>query len=84
MFQKDFEGLSEHDLIERESQMTELEFQLMDKNALIIELQDELRDTQDICDELKADNEKMKRTKKRAMQESKRMASVFTATSKKR
>ena len=87
MLQKDLANLSGHDLIVDESQMTELEIQLTDKNSMINELQDKLREVQDTCDELKAENEKMKQkyiSKKRVMQKSRRTPSSFSTASKKR
>lgn len=92
MLQRDLGSRSEHDFIVDESQMsqmTELESRLTEKNVLISQLQDKLREIQDNCDELKADNEKMKQKHiaiKRTMQKSKSLTSApnSSTASKKR
>lgn len=76
VLQRDLGNRSEHDLIGDETQLhhlEKLENELSERNVFVSELQDKLRATQDNCDELKAENERMKQknlAQKRAMQKS--------------
>ncbi len=76
MLQKDLGSRSDNDLFDdgsHVSRLNEMENEISEKNVFISELQDKLRETQDTCDELKADNERMKQknlSQKRAMQKS--------------
>lgn len=63
MLQKDLGSRSEHDIIDDESQMkllVDLENELSEKKVCIDELQDKMREVQDKCDELKAENERIR------------------------
>ena len=76
MLQRDLGSRSSNDIIDDEShmhQLNDLETELSEKSDLLGELQDKLRVYQDTCDELKAENERLKQkwmAQKRTMQKS--------------
>lgn len=90
MLQSNLGSRSEHDIVDDESYMhrvNELENEVSEKIALISELQDKLRETQDTCDELKAENERMKQknmAQKRSMQKSSSLPSTRNTSAKRR
>lgn len=90
MLQKDLGSRSEHDIIDDEShvhRVNELEDEVSTKDALISELQVKLRETLDNCDELKAENERMRQkniAQKRSMQKSYSLPNTRSTSAKKR
>lgn len=90
MLQKDLGSRSEHDIFDDEShtqRVNELETALAEKVALVSELQDKLREVQDDCDELKAENERMKQkniAQKKSMQKSHSVPNTRNTSARKR
>lgn len=90
MLQKDLGSRSEHDIFDDESHMqrvNELEAEVTEKVALVSELQDKLREIQDDCDELKAENERVRQkniAQKRSMQKSYSLPNTRNTSAKKR
>ena len=90
MLQKDLGSRSDHDIIDDEShvhRVNELENEVSEKDVLISELQDKLRETLDNCDELKAENERMRHkniAQKRSMQKSYSMPNTRNTSAKRR
>ena len=90
MLQRDLGSRSEHDIIDDEThghRVNELETEVTEKIALISELQDKLREMQDMCDELKATNERMKHknlAQKRSMQKSYSLPNTRSTSARKR
>lgn len=90
ILQKDLGSRSEHDIIDDESHMlrvNELENEVSEKIALISELQEKLREIRDNCDELKAENERMRHKNiahKRSMQKSFSVPNTRNSSAKRR
>jgi peptidoglycan hydrolase CwlO-like protein len=90
MLQKDLGSRSDHDIIDDVShvhRVNELENSVSEKTAVISDLQDKLREAHDKCDELKAENERMRQkniAQKRSMQKSYSLPNTRTSSAKRR